>query len=351
MTRIPRDPTPSEGLSATWTRQLLKYLRESRLVAGAGIRLSCGPHGTVIDSTATATAVAAEAQYYPFVARFHTTKDDSNGQWEVRIPNGAVSVGGACYPLNKAASEKSGHNGESGWYLLYLDESEGTAETRQETDAEGHNVTVSYRRWAVTAHCKTSAKVTGVDALNASERRLVYFSADKMAAPGETFQEEPMARKFAWGDEFSAVVGTIIVEERGGTKSRRFSTNGAMAIAVAGRARQNFDLVWYFSVDQYGKLVCDNVYAIRNSMTVAGMNVVGETMTNVSALKAPGSHTLFICVDINEDNGQNAISVYVDPSDTNPDSDFTAWAQLYGKGETSLIDYRASALNNVQVYR
>ena len=351
MPTFPPDPVPGAPVSASWMRRMLAACRACMPIAGKGVRISYKPNGAFINVDVDAVGSVAEAQYFPFLVRFHTTDTDTTGQWEIRIPNGSVSVGGACSPINRRASDTSGHDEEDGWYLLYLDESDGTAETRQKTDADGNTITVSTRRWAVTAHCKTSAKITGVDALNAAERRLVYFSADKMAAPGETFQEEPMARKFAWGDEFSAVVGTIVVEERNGEKSRRFSTNGAMAIAVAGRARQNFDLVWYFSVDQYGRLVCDNVYAIRNSMTVAGMNVVGETMTNVSALKAPGSHTLFICIDINEENGQNAISVYVDPSDTNPDSDFTAWAQLYGKGETSLIDYRASALNNVQVYR
>ena len=159
-----------------------------------------------------------------------------------------------------------------------------------------------------------------------------------------------MARKFAWGDDFSAVVGTIVVEERNGEKTRRFEKNGMMAIAVAGRAKQNFDLVWYFSVGTDGKLSCDSVYAIRNEATVAGMTVIGETMTDVTALKTPGVHKLYINVRINNQSGQNEIAAYVDPSDTGT-NDFSLWAMLYQKFATTFSDYRASALNNIQVYR
>ena len=349
MNPFPPEPIPYADVSASWMRRLMSACRKCLPIAGPGLRASYTQHGTVLSIKGNLTGNAAVSQYFPFLARFHTTEDDTDGQWEIRIPNGSVSVGGSCSPINRRASDTSGHDGEDGWYLLYLDESEGTAETRQETDADGNTITVSTRRWAVTAHCKTSAKITGVDAINAAERRLVYFSADKMAAPNETFTDEQMARTFAWGDEFSAVVGTIVVEERGGEKSRRFSTNGSMAIAVAGRTKQNFDLVWYFSVAQNGKLSCDNVYAIRNNMTVAGMTVVGETMTDVSALYASGNHKLYANIRING-AGQNVIAVYVDPSDTDTD-DFTVWAQLYSKGARDLVDYRASALNNIQVYR
>lgn len=350
MPTFPPDLVPGAPVSAAWMRRMLAACRACTPISGKGVRISYKPNGAFINVDVDAVGSVAEAKYFPFLVRFHTTDTDTTGQWEIRIPNGSVSVGGACSPINRRASDTSGHDGEDGWYLLYLDESEGTAETRQETDADGNTITVSTRRWAVTAHCKTSAKITGVDALNAAERRLVYFSADKIAAPGETFTDEQMARTFAWGDEFSAVVGTIVVEERNGEKTKRFEKNGMMAIAVAGRAKQNFDLVWYFSVAKNGKISCDNVYAIRNNMTVAGMTVVGETMTDVSALYAAGNHKLYANIRING-AGQNVIAVYVDPSDTNPDSDFTVWAQLYSKGASDLVDYRASALNNIQVYR
>ena len=350
MTRIPRDPTPGEGLSVTWARQLLKYLRESRLVAGAGIRMSCGPHGTVIDSTATAAkaGAAAAAQYHPFAVRYHTTDNDSDGQWEVRIPYGSVSVGSRCDPINKAASSKGGHENEDGWYALYINESEGAAGTRQEGSGQ-QAVTVSYRRWAITAHCKTSAKVTGVDGLDAAARRLVYFSADKIREGSETISDENLAKN-VWGDEFSASVGTVWVEERQGVKSRRFEWNGQMAISVAGRERMNFDLVWYLSLDENGQMQVDNVYCIRQNLSVAGMEVVGDTMTDVSAAKG-GDSTIYAVIRTNAGMTQNAVDVVVDPQNMQED-DYTTWLHLYDLSETGMIaDCRASSLANIQVYR
>lgn len=67
---------------------------------------------------------------------------------------------------------------EAGWYLLYLDEDEGASETYTFGDGDGAVTTVS-RTWDIIAHAKTSAKMYGVDDLNASARRLLYVSARK----------------------------------------------------------------------------------------------------------------------------------------------------------------------------
>ena len=349
MNPFPPAPIPGAPLSAAWMSRFLAACRMCLPLEGNGVRISYGTNGAVIHCTAAGGA--AGGVDWPFKVRFHTTDDDTTGRWEVRIPTGSVSVGATCEPMNRPAAEANGHDedGEE-WYMLPIDESEGQASTRTVTGSDGTTKTVTYRRWNIVAHVKTSVKVTGVDDLNKPARRLVYFSADKIAAAGETFDAATLFRRWA-GDEFSATVGTVEVSTSDGTKGRNFTPLPMPAIAVAGRAKMNFDLVWYFTLDNDGKMTVGNVYTVRNSQAVAGMNVTGDDMTDVSAIKADGAHTIYVRIRTNQDSDENLMEVLVDLDQASDADSFTTDLLIYDKTDLYMADYRASALTNLQVYR
>ena len=74
--------------------EMVDYLRETRLVAGNGIRINRLPAGTTIESTATASggtpAAPAEVEGHPFDAKIINKGTEENPQYYVRIYNSAL---------------------------------------------------------------------------------------------------------------------------------------------------------------------------------------------------------------------------------------------------------------------
>ena len=72
--------------------QLIDYLRETRLVAGNGIRINRLPAGTTIESTATAAGAAssAPAAGHPFDAEIVNKGTEESPDYYVKIYNSAL---------------------------------------------------------------------------------------------------------------------------------------------------------------------------------------------------------------------------------------------------------------------
>lgn len=319
-------------------------------IAGPGTRISYTPEGAVITSTAT-TAAAASSGLLPFTVRYHAPLNDQgqsagNPQWEIWLPPGCVSCGSTCTAINNRAKENTGHEGDADrWYVLPLDESEGTAETQGG---------VQVKRWHVIVHAKTSAKITGVDALNADTRNLLYVSARPVINGNITDDDWHASER---GDAFSQIVSTVTITVADTTRSVAQSVFAPISVQAPGLAASgagsNFDLVWYFSIDaDTGKLELDKLYSIRNTLAVAGMSVIGDTMTDLSAAVVQGgSHKVCVKVSSNPNNGDNEVATIVDPNPTSGD-DFITWLDIYHFNYGCLSgDYRLSALANVQVWR
>lgn len=349
----------NKGFAATFN-WMLNFCRN--LSGGPGVTVDRTDNDHPIirigDVKATATGLS------PFACRFHVTEDDEDGKWEVYLPTGCLAVGQTCAPLNVPMSSVDGHDEEDKWYLLALDEDEGSPfQTRTETatDSEGHEqtITVQIRRWEVIVHGKTSAKIDGVDTLQSAARRLMYVSAKRTRGSGESAPTAEERARDCWGDEFSQTVGLIYVETKpdvlhsGQTiTTRRYEAGVKSSISVAAKAAQNFDLVWYFEVDdETGELSVTHVYCIRNSTTIGGMTVYGPTMTEVT----DATNSIWVRINTNtliSGSSQNILSVVFDPSNPSSDDTFVTWLRIYNIANNVVsADYRASALNNAITYR
>lgn len=342
---LPVPPNKGEPIRAELIRQMLDYMRRITPVAGPNIKVSIGPGGAKIEGTPGGTAAVA-VPLAPWTVRLHKTDDDVAGQWEIYLPPGCMSVGGNCEPLNKAASEKSGHADDpAGWYALDLDETAGDP-TSTETDGEGN--TANVREYSIIAHAKTSAKVYGVDDLNASARRLLWVEARKTPSAAELASQTGTDRVFGtWGDEFAQIVGTVTITTEGTDISRRIVVSCSTPISVAARARTNFDLVWYFDFDEDGSLEVKKVYCLRQFAAVAGITVTGDTMTDVT-----DASTIYARVDATSlGAGANIVQVVKDPDGVYISQPRVVWLQLYAVTSNAVTaDYRSQSLTNLQLY-
>lgn len=283
-----------------------------------------------------------------FLVRWCKGEDgQGSGRWEIYLPRGCVSVGATCEPINKPVWEMEGHTKEKDWYLLKMDETEGETES---FDGE------QYRAWDVVVHAKTSAKMYGMDALDAPPRWLLYASATPRK--GDVSDKRKYGPKS--GDEFAQQVATIYIGEVDGETVRRVEQSTTNAISVQGRRKLNFELVWYFSVEQDGGLKLEKVYMTRNELSVAGMVVTGDDMVDVTAAakmdeedeENGNRHEIYAEIRTNQYSGENMLEIQVDPDDMETD-DFVTWIKLYGlyNGGAQIGDERAEALANLQVYR
>ena len=348
MNGLHEPPNRGEPIRAELIRQMLDYMRRITPVAGPNIKVSIGPGGAKIEGT-PGGEVQAEA-LAPWTVRRHVTEGDAAGQWEIWLPPGCMSVGGDCTPLNKPASEKAGHEDDAAdWYALDLDETGGSP-TRTATveNEDGEQVTVYIRKFPIIAHAKTSAKVAGVDELDAPARRLLYVSARK--TPPEDEQETADSGADFCGDEFSQLVGEVTVTVGGGKTSRRIVSRCKTTISVAGRERTNFDLVWYFEFDE-NELKLRKVYCVRQQASAAGISITGDTMTDI--LSNGGDVVpIYARIDVTDlSNGGGIVQVLKDPQEVSSASPYVVWLHLYDLLDNSVVaDYRYQSLTNLQLY-
>lgn len=333
----PRRMAPGERLTAANYNALLDYVRRITPVQGANVNVDYRACGAVISGTPGGAApVAAVA---PFTVRHH------EGQWEIYLPEGCVNVGGTCAALNDAASGSgSDHQtDDAAWRILDIDESEGETGT----DSDGH----SYSEWTVAVHAKTSAKVYGVDELEAPARRLFWAGAtDSLKSTSQMSSAE--RHRGTAGDTFTSNVARVrvtTVDEgdymRSVTQLRDTPIDVGEASAPTG-----FDLVWYFSVSD-GAIVTRKVYCLRQMAAVAGFVLEGPEMTDVT-----DAEDVYARIDSSDMSDRTGIlSVVKDPSGAdNPNTHNTliTWLPLYKlEANTVVADYRENSLKNVQLYR
>lgn len=292
-------------------------------------------------------------------------------RWEIYLPPGCVSCGQSCDVLNKPMAELQGYEDDDGWFLLYGTQvgsadrpNVATTET-VEIDGASHSIVKDEYWWDVVVHAKTSAKVYGVDGLDAPARRMVYAQAHRVWPADAMASVENQRRWMGYeGDEYSQVVGRITWHSTVDTTAQTASTSWAYepytraAISVAGRVRSNFDLVWYFSVAGTGQTpglaAVEKVYAVRQAQAVAGLTVKGPTMTEVT----DAEEDIYALITTNPESTaaelENVISVVCDPfSNGDPASNqFVTWLKLYDIAHNVVsADYRASSLVNVQTFR
>lgn len=349
-------PQGRDGVTGEWAARLTRRVNALRVLFGNGFRvLSRGPDGVRVECVAVAAERAAAAPLAPWTVRHHVTEDDDDGQWEIYLPGGCMSVGEPLQNLNKAASETSGHDGDGedvdpdppAWRIFPVDESEGSAQTRTDGD-----VTETYREFEVVAHAKTAARLDGVDAINESAKRYLWVACRKVRGPNEQQPSDEDKAKDAWGDEFSQVVARIEVgtRQKQGEEAKKYRKVTQIArapISVAGRPRCGFDLEWVFGFDEDGRLEVKKVYCVRQNQAAAGMMLEGPEMTEVTGAE----ESVYARIDVNG-AGENQLQVLMDPDNPTGGGDLVTWLKLYDISANRVkADWRAASLVNVQVFR
>lgn len=334
----PRKMAPGEHLTAAHYNALLDYVRRVTPLAGANVTVDYRLGGAVISGTPGGTAERAAVK--PFTVRYH------EDQWEIYMPSGCVNVGGTCSAINPAAATGGNTHKDDpdGWRVVYIDESRGTTGTDSDNN--------TYREWDVTVHAKTSAKMYGIDDLNAPARRLVWAGVTDRLKPysqmtdAERYKDTP-------GDTVSAVVARVrVTNVSGGGVEKTERTvkqvrNTPLDVGDA-HAPIGFDLLWYFSVDD-GELKVENVYCIRQMASLAGLSATGDTMTDVN-----GAEWVYAKIETADmTNGDGIVEVVPDPgNDVYSSTDTVVWLALFRMNENTVVeDYRENSLKNVQVYR
>lgn len=343
--RLPEKPTRGQPIRAELLGQIIDYLRAITPMAGPNIRVSHTVGGSVIEGQPGGGGAAAGTA--PWAIRFHRTEEDADGKWEIWLPYGCMACGATLNPINKPMSAVAGHaDDKAGWYLLPVDEEEGSA------DESGT------REFEVVAHAKTSAKMDGVDALDAPARRLLYVEGHRQMTPEELAAATPaQLAEGKWGDEFSQVVATLTVTvtqtggEESSSTSRRISQLAAAPISVAGHVRTSFDLVWYFSIDgETDRLAVSKVYCLRQTASAAGFSLSGPEMTEVTDAQE-SIYAKILTNPLNPEANAGTVEVVTDPQGMASDN-YITWLWLYGMSENAVTaDYRAQSLTNLQVYR
>ena len=337
----PRKMAPGERLTAANYNALLDYVKRITPRPGANVKVDYRLGGAVISGTPGGARTDPLA---PFTCRYHDV-EEGDAQWEIYLPDGCVNVGGTCAPINPAASESGGdhEDDQHGWYLLGLDEDSGTTGT----DEDGN----TYREWWVSVHAKTSAKMYGVDDLNAPARRLVWVGVrDRLKPPSSITDAERY--KDIPGDSFSCDVARVrvtTVSDGGETETVRKVTQlrkNPVDIADSDLAIGNFGLVWYFSVSD-GELSVENVYCVVQELAAAGISITGDSMTDVL-----DASTVYVRIDATDmSDGSGIAEVLKDPGGTTGSTAHVLWLKLYDmKHNTVTADHRAQSLSNVQLF-
>ena len=322
---------------------MLAACRTSMPLAGPGVRISYTPNGAMIEIDSAPEP--ANEPPKPFAVRWHQPAD-ADGQWEIYMPAGCMSCGATCIPANVSAHDTNGHGGEDGepgWYILPLDESQG----QSKTDADGN----SYKVWYVTIHAKISAKISGEDEMDAEPRRLAFATTWPRYMPPNSSDVDVSAI----GDEFSQIVAEITATDDGQGVIRTTRAHVSSPISVQSHVKTNFDLEFWFSRDDYS-FEMSYVYAIRNILSVAGLDVKGDTKINVTAaFDTDGEdHEIVAVIRSNTQNpAENIVEVQVDPTSSGDTSggNYTTNLLLYVVNNYMISDLRNSALTNIQVYR
>lgn len=122
MVTLPKEPVRGQYLSLQWGRELVRWLRQNRLIAGKNMSISRTVEGVRLDASGGGgrASVAEEAEELkPFSLRFHSDKNGQNTRLEVYLPAGSMTTEGDCVPLNAPAKTVAGHDkDDADWYVV-----------------------------------------------------------------------------------------------------------------------------------------------------------------------------------------------------------------------------------------
>ena len=81
MRTCPAEPSAGDRISASWMRELVRYIRSITPLAGPGVKLSTGPNGTILSCVQASKAAAASPLPWSFAC---TIEAGGEGEEETR---------------------------------------------------------------------------------------------------------------------------------------------------------------------------------------------------------------------------------------------------------------------------
>ena len=120
-------PQKGQRIRGEFAGRVVDEVNRNHIIAGRGIALRRTPSGTVIDCTAESVGKAVASGLKPWAVRYHKPaaaagESEPDGQWEVYLPPGTLTIRSNCYVMNDPASNTTGHDDEANWYTIPLNE-------------------------------------------------------------------------------------------------------------------------------------------------------------------------------------------------------------------------------------
>lgn len=170
MRTCPAEPSPGDRISASWMRDLVRYIRSIAPVAGPGIKTRATPNGTHL-SCDTAVARQKATAPHPYEVRWDGSLDDGAGGWKIYLPTEhLLSYGGA----NVATSDIGG--------VTCIEDADGNDTPWFSFDEIG---TSADHVWLVVTVEKSAGEVVSIDAEFADEE-----GEDESEGEGEETETE-----------------------------------------------------------------------------------------------------------------------------------------------------------------
>lgn len=193
-------PQKKKKIRGAYCSRVVDEVNRNHIIAGRGIALRRTPSGTVIDCTAVGVGKASIAGgLKPWAVRWHEPPPaqqggtQPDGQWEVYLPPGTLTIRSRCYVMNDPASNTTGHDDEANWFVIPLNEGSASGETE----------------FRIIAHGKPSVMMNSGGGEYTVESPFVAVTAEPSSATDPTSDSQLATHYF--GDSWNTVIATVTV--------------------------------------------------------------------------------------------------------------------------------------------
>ena len=225
-------PQKGQRIRGEFAGRVVDEVNRNHIIAGRGIALRRTPSGTVIDCTAESVGKAVASGLKPWAVRYHKPaaaagESEPDGQWEVYLPPGTLTIRSNCYVMNDPASNTTGHDDEANWYKIPV--------------YEGGSWTGS-RTFLIVAHGKPNVMMYSGN--NEYTVASPFVSVDAIRESVEDpMSDEDYSSEYA-GDVWNTVIATVTITK---TTTNNVTTFKRSVLQVANAAvNVNADTPTYF---------------------------------------------------------------------------------------------------------
>ena len=302
-------PQKGQRIRGEFAGRVVDEVNRNHIIAGRGIALRRTPSGTVIDCTAESVGKAVASGLKPWAVRYHKPaaaagESEPDGQWEVYLPPGTLTIRSNCYVMNDPASNTTGHDDEANWYKIPV--------------YEGGSWTGS-RTFLIVAHGKPNVMMYSGN--NEYTVASPFVSVDAIRESVEDpMSDEDYSSEYA-GDVWNTVIATVTITKTTTNNVTTFKRSvlqvAKAAVNVQADTPTYFRPVWMMTwggSSASAPLSVDEIHLEDRTVYVGGVATVAPDV-NLSASNA-GYCRIYLTIDTSGATPTAALSrVYENPSD------------------------------------